>query len=91
MSDQWNTYRTRFLVRAKQLDEAISFIDAFGREQQGRPGDYLVESCQGHFHIARQEIFEDVYVPMEQEPSPVFRPRSALPREHRIAGAESRV
>lgn len=74
MSDHWNTYRTRYLVRAKQLGEALSFIDALGREHRGRPGDYLVESSEGFFHIARQEIFEDVYVPLEPEPAAAHTP-----------------
>src|SRR5260370_39618549 len=67
MSNDWNTYRTRFLVRAKQLTEALSFTDSLGREHRGRPGDYLVQSSNGLLRIAPQEIFEDVYVVMERE------------------------
>jgi len=68
MSDDWNTYRTRFLVRAKQLTEALKFIDPLGREHRGCPGDYLVQSSEGLLRIAPREIFEDVYVPlMDQE------------------------
>ena len=65
MPDEWNTYRTRFLVRAKQLNEPLTFIDTLGREQSGKIGDYLVESAAGILRIASREIFEDVYVVME--------------------------
>jgi len=61
---EWKTYRTRFLIKAKQLTETSSFVDPLGREHQGRPGDYLVESSDGVRRIAPREIFEDVYVPM---------------------------
>jgi hypothetical protein len=61
MSDVWNTYRTRFLVKARQLTEPITFTDVLGREHHGNPGDYLVQSVHG-LRIAPREIFEDVYV-----------------------------
>lgn len=61
---EWNVYRTRFLIRAKQLIEPMAFVDVLGREHCGRPGDYLVESSDGMRRIAPREIFEDVYVPM---------------------------
>ena len=64
MSDHWNTYRTRFLVRAKQLTEPLTFTDPLGREHRGSPGDYLVRSSEGLLRIAPREIFEDVYVPL---------------------------
>ena len=67
MSENWNTYRTRFLVRARQLTEPLAFTDPLGREHRGRPGDYLVQSSEGLLRIAPQEIFEDVYVAMERE------------------------
>jgi hypothetical protein len=60
----WHVYRTRFLVRARQLTEATLFVDALGREHQGDVGDYLVESSDGSCRIARREIFEDIYVAM---------------------------
>jgi hypothetical protein len=66
MSEEWNTYRTRFLVRAKQLTESLAFTDALGREHCGAPGDYLVESSTGILRIAPREIFEDIYVLMEE-------------------------
>ena len=61
----WTVYRTRFLVRARQLTEPFCFTDALGREHSGRPGDYLVESSEGCLRITAREIFEDVYVPLQ--------------------------
>jgi len=63
---QWTVYRTRFLVRARQLTEPLVFTDALGREQSGRPGDYLVESSTGIRRITSQTLFEDIYVPLAQ-------------------------
>src|ERR1700758_1877746 len=63
-SEQWKTYRTRFLVKAKKLNSGLSFIDHLGRHHCGRKGDYLVESCDGVLSIAPRQIFEDIYVPM---------------------------
>jgi hypothetical protein len=63
-SVEWKTYRTRFLIKAKQLSSALSFIDHLGREHSGRKGDYLVESCEGVLSIAPRQIFEDIYVPI---------------------------
>ncbi len=60
----WTVYRTRFLVRARQLTQPLVFTDALGREQSGRPGDYLVESSDGIKRITTQTIFEDIYVPL---------------------------
>ena len=65
--DEWSVYRTRFLVRAKQLTETLVFIDALGREHRGAPGDYVVQSSEGLLRIAPREIFEDVYVPLRPE------------------------
>ena len=64
MSAEWNIYRTRFLVRAKQLTEPMVFVDFLGREHCGVPGDYLVESLDGTRRIAPRKIFEDIYVAM---------------------------
>jgi hypothetical protein len=61
-SAEWKTYRTRFLVQAKQLKSALSFVDALGRTHCGRRGDYLVESSDGVISIAPRQIFEDIYV-----------------------------
>lgn len=61
---EWTVYRTRFLVRARQLTEPLVFMDALGREHSGEAGDYLVESAEGCFRITARKIFEDVYVPL---------------------------
>ena len=66
MASEWTTYRTRFLIKAKQLDGALTFVDAIGREHSGQKGDYLVQSSDGSQRIAPREIFEDIYVPMGQ-------------------------
>jgi len=62
--NEWKTYRTRFLIKAKQLTSNLSFTDALGRQHCGRKGDYLVESFEGVLSIAPRQIFEDIYVPM---------------------------
>ncbi len=60
----WQAYRTRFTIRARILSAPLSFVDALGREQNGKRGDYLVES-NGMVTITPRHIFEDVYVPLE--------------------------
>ena len=60
----WKIYRTRFLIKARQLDAPLAFTDPLGREHHGLKGDYLVESSDGLQRIAPREIFEDIYVPM---------------------------
>jgi hypothetical protein len=67
-TNEWITYRTRFLVKAKQLQYSLSFTDALGRQHAGRKGDYLVESSDGVLRIAPRQIFEDVYIPMSAKP-----------------------
>ena len=70
----WKIYRTRFLIKARQLTQPLLFVDVRGREHRGQPGDYLVESSDGARRIAPRLIFEDVYVAMcpadERWPSP---------------------
>ena len=61
---EWQVYRTRFLIRARQLTGPMEFRDALGREHRGQKGDYLVESSDGALRIAPRQIFEDVYVAM---------------------------
>ncbi len=61
---EWHVYRTRFLVRAKQLTTLLEFQDVLGREHCGQPGDYLIESSDGTLRIAQRGIFEDIYVAM---------------------------
>ncbi len=90
---QWTVYRTRFLVRARQLTEPLVFTDALGREQSGRPGDYLVESSDGIRRITTQTLFEDIYVPLTQSknngaPPVLARPVArAAPEENTRATA----
>jgi hypothetical protein len=69
-SEQWKTYRTRFLVKAKQLSSSLSFVDHLGRQHCGRKGDYLVESSDGVLSIAPRRIFEDIYVSMSRSHEP---------------------
>jgi len=80
----WNVYRTRFLVRARQLTEPLLFVDALGREHQGDVGDYLVESSDGGCRIARQEIFEDIYVAMSPDDRAEWPSSAKLPSVTRI-------
>jgi len=63
-ANSWTTYRTRFLVKAKQLNTNLTFTDVLGRQHSGSKGDYLVESSDGILRIASRQIFEDVYVPL---------------------------
>lgn len=67
LDTQWTVYRTRFLVRARQLTEPLVFTDILGREQSGGPGDYLVETSEGVKRITSQALFEDIYVPLTQQ------------------------
>jgi hypothetical protein len=69
-SEEWKTYRTRFLVNAKQLSSSLSFVDHLGRQHRGRKGDYLVESSDGVISIAPRHIFEDIYVHMPSATQP---------------------
>jgi hypothetical protein len=61
-TNPWITYRTRFLVKAKQLTTSLAFTDVLGRQHSGRKGDYLVESSDGVLRIQPRQIFEDIYV-----------------------------
>jgi hypothetical protein len=65
-SEEWKTYRTRFLVTARQLISTLTFVDHLGRQHCGCKGDYLVESSDGVLSIAPRRIFEDIYVPISQ-------------------------
>jgi hypothetical protein len=90
----WVTYRTRFLVKARQLTASLTFTDALGRQHSGRKGDYLVESSDGVLRIAPRQIFEDIYVPLAapggtQEPAQISQqeqessqPCNPLPLRH---------
>ena len=83
MATSWQIYRTRFLIRARQLDAPLAFTDPLGREHRGQKGDYLVESADGLQRIAPREIFEDIYVPMgpasEAWPQPADPPLNRNP------------
>jgi hypothetical protein len=72
----WITYRTRFLVKAKQLNTSLAFTDVLGRLHSGRKGDYLVESVDGVLRIAPRQIFEDIYVPLMSDPLAHHSPMS---------------
>jgi hypothetical protein len=79
---EWQIYRTRFLIRAKQLTEPLVFLDPLGREHRGLAGDYLVESSDGTRRIAPREIFEDIYVamgPASDNWHPLHRRTASLP------------
>jgi len=62
--NSWITYRTRFLVKAKQLTTSLAFTDTLGRQHSGCKGDYLMESTHGALRIVPRQIFEDIYVPL---------------------------
>ena len=64
----WTVYRTRFVVRARQLTEPLVFTDALGREHSGQPGDYVVESSEGFRCIRPRAQFENIYVPLQPPP-----------------------
>jgi hypothetical protein len=88
-ANPWITYRTRFLVQAKQLTTSLTFMDALGRQHSGSKGDYLVESSDGVLSIAPRQIFEDIYVPLTADQN--HRPETSstsplfLPSRHREA------
>jgi len=69
----WTIYRSRFVVRARQLTECLVFTDALGREHSGQPGDYLVESLEGLRCIRPQAQFESIYLPLQESPRPTSR------------------
>jgi len=88
-SATWKIYRTRFLIKARQLTLPLVFVDALGREHRGQAGDYLVESSDGSRRIAPRLIFEDVYVAMgpadERPPSPLEPGVSASDLKRRLS------
>ena len=72
--DEWNLYRTRYLARARRLDQPCSVTDACGREQLGAVGDYLIEAPDGSQRIAPAHVFEDIYVKLELGGAELRRP-----------------
>ena len=90
LESQWTVYRTRFLVRARQLTEPLVFTDALGREQSGQPGDYLVESSVGVRRITSHALFQDIYVPLVQDdgaPAALARPVARAAPEDRTSAS----
>ena len=63
-SSNWNIYCTRFLIRARQLEAPLTFVDMLGHEHHGIKGDYFVESVDGKQTILARKFFEDVYIPL---------------------------
>jgi hypothetical protein len=86
-ADDWKVFRTRYLVRARQLTAPLSIVDGSGKEQSGHEGDYLVECSDGSYRIAPRQIFEDIYVemgaPVEARMFSLIR---GLRRQHVVAG-----
>jgi hypothetical protein len=88
---EWTTYRTRFLVRAQQLQQPLTFVDCIGREHSGQKGDYLVQSSDGSRRIAPREIFEDIYVPIDSPESPTSAPVQLVPPQAELVDAQPRT
>jgi len=63
-ANNWNVYCTRFLIKAKQLDSPLTFMDTLGHEHHGDKGDYFVEGVDGRQTILTRQLFEDVYITM---------------------------
>lgn len=89
LESEWNVYRTRFVVRARQLTDSLIFTDALGREQSGQAGDYLVEIFDGLLSITPRKFFEDIYVPLEplsdsSIDKPALKPRTAFPHREPV-------
>jgi len=83
-SREWKTYRTRFLVKAKQLRSSLSFVDPLGRQHSGRKGDYLVESSDGVISIAPRQIFEDIYVAIALEREGTLRAGAEVDQRRKL-------
>jgi hypothetical protein len=92
-TSEWNVYRTRFLIRARQLTAPLAFVDVLGREHRGIPGDYLVESSDGTRRIAPKDIFEDIYVAMGPADEDAWPPllQKSLPEITRRRSSSARV
>ena len=92
MEGPWTVYRTRFVVRACQLTEPLSFTDALGREHSGLPGDYLVETSPGFRRITSRALFEDIYVPLKDPLTPgPEAPRLSIKRPANLADLDGSV
>ena len=88
-ADSWTTYRTRFLVKAKQLTTNFTFTDALGRQHSGLKGDYLAEFSDSVLRILSREFFEDVYVPLlaDQSQQPTNTRISTMTLPQQLAAA----
>ncbi len=80
--DNWKLYRTRFLSKAKRLDQVCHVTDNYGRVQEGLPGDYLVKGSDDSLRIVPAHVFEDIYTefeaaefPLNSSGAPCRRPR----------------
>jgi hypothetical protein len=86
-AEEWKVYRTRYLVRARQLTAPLSVMDSSGKEQSGHEGDYLVQCSDGSHRIAPRQVFEDIYVemnaPVEPRMFPLIR---GVRRTHVVPG-----
>ena len=71
-TNHWKVYRSKFLVRAKQLTGPLAFVDTLGRDHHGQKGDYLMEWSSGVLRIVPREFFETAYVPLERAESSQF-------------------
>lgn len=78
---EWQTYRSKFLIQAKQLTRALVFVDALGREHRGKKGDYLVESANGAQRIWPCQLFEDAYVLLDCAGFPPLTSSAEQPRK----------
>jgi hypothetical protein len=88
---EWNTYRTRFLIKAKQLSYPLSFTDELGRQHSGRKGDYLMESSEGELRIAPRQIFEDIYVSLNSDLRQENPPQKQLAKKPSVAATDGPV
>jgi hypothetical protein len=91
LENTWTVYRSRFVVRARQLTDSLVFTDALGREHSGLPGDYLVESTEGLRCIRPQAQFENIYVPLQESSSPTSRAGFAQVRIPEVQALPARL
>ena len=82
--DDWKLNRTRFLAKAKRLEQSFTITDVSGRLQRGEPGDYLVEASDGSQRIAPAHVFEDIYVEFETADIPLARAAPVHYRRPRV-------
>src|SRR5690348_2974072 len=83
-NQHWKVYRSKLLIKAKQLTHPLTFIDALGREHRGQPGDYLMEWSKGLLRIVPQEFFEDAYIPLKSTTSGTMSQPNGRPRRNTL-------